>query len=232
MTLARRKPSPLGQIWIVFRNDLRLEQHSGEVTITSAFFALLVVVLTSMAFQGTREAARNILAGVLWIATAFALVLSLGRNFAREREGGALQGVTLLPVSPSAIFAGKALSTWVFLMAIQAIVFPFSALFFSVDLLKHGALLFAVSLVATPGIAAAGTLFGVMTVRTKVRDLALGMVLFPLLAPALLVSIAACRAVLDGAELTELSGFFRLLLAFDLVFWAGGLGLFGLLLED
>jgi heme exporter protein B len=225
-------PSWSRQVWIVFRKDLSIEIRSGEVTTTSAFFALLVVVLASMSFHGGPRTGRIIMAGVIWLAVAFAAVLSLGRSWARERDARALAGLLSTPLSPSALYAGKVLGLIVFLAIIQAVVFPVAALFFAVDLLELGPGLVLVSLFATPGIAAAGTLFGSMTVRTSARDLALSVVLFPLLSPVLLTAVSATKGLLTGMEASELWAYVRLLLVFDVAFLAGGLALFGTLIED
>lgn len=227
-----RAPSWTKQAWIVLRKDLRIEANSGEVITTSAFFAVLVVVLASMSFHGGPRTGRVVMAGVVWLAIAFAAVLSLGRSWARERDASALAGLLTSPLRPSALYAGKALGLLIFLGAIEVIVFPVAALFFSVDLVKVGPGLLLVALFATPGIAAAGTLFGSMTVRTSARDLALSIVLFPLLSPVLLTAVAATRALLSGGDIGELAAYMRLLGVFDLAFFAGGLSLFGTLIED
>jgi heme exporter protein B len=110
-------------------------------------------------------------------------------------------------------------------------VIPAAALLFSLDLLDLGVGFLAIALAATPGIAASGALFGAMTVRTRARDLVLASVLFPLLSPTLLAAIAATRELVVGAGLAELGDYFMLMGIFDLIFWAGGLGMFGLLIE-
>ena len=217
---------------LIFAKDLRVELSRGEVTITSAFFGLLVVVLSSMAFLGGRSAQRELAGGVMWLSIAFAAVLSLGRSWARERDAGALDGLLVTPLRPSALFAGKALGLWVFLTAIELVVLPATSLFFALDVFEVGPGVAVIALLTTPGIAAAGTLFGALTVRTSARDLALSIVLFPLLAPVLLVAIAASRALLGGTSIADLSDFFRLILVFDLAFWAAGLALFGTLVDD
>ena len=89
-----------------------------------------------------------------------------------------------------------------------------------------------IALTATPGIAASGTLFGGLTVRTRARDLLLAIVLFPLLAPTLLCAVAATRELLDGVPLIQLVDYFELMAVFDITFVAGGLALFGTLVED
>lgn len=226
-----RAPAWLGQVWVVLRKDLAIEARTGEVTVTTGFFAVLVVVLASMSFFGGPAAGRVVVSGVLWLSIAFAAVLALGRSWAREREEGALQGLLVTPLQPSALYAGKAAGLLTFLFAVELVVFPLAALFFSVDLLTHGAGLVAIALIATPGISASGTLFGAMTVRTRARDLILAIILFPLLAPTLLTAVAATREVLQGVPLAQLGDYFRLMAVFDLTFVVGGLALFGSLLE-
>jgi heme exporter protein B len=112
------------------------------------------------------------------------------------------------------------------------VVIPSTALFFSVDLLSQGAGLLLLALTATPGVAFAATLFGLMTVRTRARDLVLAIVLFPLLCPTLLAAVVATRELLTGVPLTELGDYLLLMGVFDVVFLAGGLALFGTLAEE
>ncbi len=226
-----RPPSWGAQVWLVLWKDLKIEARTGEVTITSGFFAVLVVVLSSMSFFGGPLTGRVVASGVVWLSVAFAAVLALGRSWAREREGHALDGLLTSPLSPSALFVGKTLGLLAFLFAVELVVFPAAALFFNVDLAARGAGLLLIALVATPGIAASGTLFGAMTVRTRARDLILAIVLFPLLAPSLLTAVAGTRELLEGVPVTDLGDYLKLLLVFDVTFLAGGLSLFGTLLE-
>lgn len=216
---------------MLFRKDLTLELRSGEVLITSAFFGVLVVVLSSLSFYLGPETRPQVAAGVIWLGVAFAAVLSLGRLWQRERDDGALDGLLLTPVARSALFAGKALALLAFLVAIELVVVPLSLLFFSLDLSDVGPGFLAVAALATPGVAATGTLFGAMTARTRARDLILAVVLFPLLAPTLLTAVVATRELFGGVPFAELGDYCLILAVFDVVFTAGGLALFGTLVD-
>lgn len=228
---ARRLPGWTAQALLVLRKDLAIEARSGEVVVTSGFFALLVVVLASLSLFGGPASARLVAAGVIWLSITFAAVLALGRTWQREREERALDGLLVAPLSRSAIFAGKALGVLAFLLAISCVVIPLTALFFSLDMDRYGLGLLSIALVALPGVAASGTLFGAMTVRTGARDLLLAIVLFPLISPTLLAAVAATRELFGGASLGELGDYFQLMAVFDLVFAAGGLSMFGTLIE-
>jgi heme exporter protein B len=226
-----RRPSWVAQATVVVKKDLSIELATGEIVVSSGFFAVLVVVLASLSFYGGPGNARHVAAGVIWLSVSFAAVLALGKTWQREREEAALDGLLVAPLSRSAIFAGKSLGVLGFLLAIEVVVIPAAALLFALDLTEVGPGLACIALAATPGIAASGTLFGAMTVRTQARDLLLAVVLFPLLTPTLLCAVASTRELLNGVPLAELGDYFQLLGVFDLVFITGGLALFGTLIE-
>ena len=211
--------------------DLSIELATGEIVTTSGFFAVLVAVIASLAFFSGPGAAQEVAPGVIWVSVAFASVLALGRTWQRERDDGALSGLLVMPLARSAIFAGKALGLFVFITLVELVVVPVAALFFSVDLAEVGGGIALICLAGTPGIAASGTLFGAMTARTRARDLVLASVLFPLLSPTLLAGVAGTRELLGGASIGELTDYFALMGVFGVVFTAGGLGLFELLIE-
>lgn len=227
----RARPGWMRQALLVARKDLAIELATGEIVTTSGFFAVLVAVIASLAFFAGQDATQRVAPGVIWVSVAFASVLALSRTWQREREEGALAGLLVLPISRSAVFAGKALGLCLFIAAVEIIVIPATALLFAVDLAKTGAGLALFCLAATPGIAASGTLFGAMTVRTRARDLVLASVLFPLLAPTLLAAVAGTRELFGGAELAELTDYVALMAVFDVVFIAAGVGLFDLMIE-
>jgi heme exporter protein B len=212
--------------------DLRIELRTREVTTTTGFFAVLVAILSSLAYTAGPKTTERVAPGTIWLSLAFTAVLATARFWQREREDSAFLSLRLAPVSRAAIFAGKALTLLVFLLVVEVIVVPVVALLFHIDLLLVAFPLALVMFAGTIGVAATGTLFGAMTVRTSARDLMLAVVLFPLLAPSLLTGVSATREILMGAELGELGDYFILLGLFDFVSVAGGLGLFGALIED
>lgn len=222
----------LGQVFLVTRKDFQIELRTGEVVITGGFLGVLLTVVSSLAYYMGPGTRNQVAAGVIWIATTFAAVLSLSRTWQREREEGNLDALVVSPLSPTALYFGKAIGVLGFLFAIECVVAPLSALLFAIDLTEHGVGLLLISLLAIPGVAASGTLFGVMTVRTRARDLVLSICLFPLLAPTLLAATVATREMFAGAPLAELVDYLRIMALFDLVFVLGGAGLFGTLAEQ
>lgn len=224
-------PSWIRQTLLIAGKDLAIELATGEIVTTSGFFAVLIAVIASLAFFSGPGAAKEVAPGVIWVATAFSSVLALGRTWQRERDESALSGLLVMPLARSALFAGKALGLFIFISIVEIIVILVASLLFGVNLGRVGPGLFLLCLFATPGIAASGTLFGAMTVRTRARDLVLASILFPLLAPTLLAGVAGTRELFGGASVGELTDYFALMGVFGAVFIAGGIGLFELLIE-
>lgn len=234
--------SPLRAAWLIFAKDLAIELRTREIVTTAGFFAALVAILASVSFYSGPDTTVRVAPGAMWLAIAFASVLALGRTWQREREEAAMTGLLVAPIARASMFLGKAMGVFAFVTAIELIVIPVVALFFHVELLDVIASLSVVVGLGTVGVAAAGTLFGAMTVRTQARDLVLATVLFPLLSPTLLSGVAATREIFalvqsmhpPGAleQLGEVRDYLVLLALFDVVAVAGGVAFFGALVDD
>ena len=205
---------------------------------TTGFFAALVAIMASVAFTTGPETTTRVAPGALWLSIAFASILALGRSWQREREESALVGLLVSPAPRAAIWLGKAIGVLGFLLLVEVVIVPLVALLFHVYLPAVALPLGLVMLLGTLGVAATGTLFGAMTVRTRARDLLLATVLFPLLSPALLSAVAATREIFYAAtrnvavDMGEVGDWLLLLGVFDVVAIVGGLTMFGALVED
>lgn len=226
-----RSVSFLGGAALVCAKDLRIELRTREVVTTAGFFGVLVALMAAMAYAGAASDAR-VAPGTIWLATAFASVMAIGRTWQREREDGCFTGLLVSPLPRHALFLGKTLGVLGFVVAVELVVVPVAALVFHVDLAALGAPLALVLLLGTIGVAAMGTLFGAMTVRTRARDLLLATVLFPLLSPTLLAGVGATRDLFAGAPLADVEAQLVLLVVFDVVAVAGGVALFGALVDE
>ncbi len=227
-----KKKSTLRAAFVVAAKDLRIELRTREIVTTAGFFAALVAILASVAFYSGSSTTLRVAPGVIWLSVAFASVLALGRTWQREREESALVGLLVSPVPRASIFVGKSLGVFVFVTAVEAILLPVVALLFHVELPDVIGPLVCMLLLGTLGVAATGTLFGAMTVRTRARDLVLATVLFPLLSPTLVTGVAATREIFGGAAMSELRDYVLLLCVFDFVAILGGVALFGALVDE
>jgi heme exporter protein B len=219
-------------VLVVAGKDLRIELRTREIVTTAGFFAVLVALMASVAYTGAPGGDTRVAPGTIWLSIAFSSVMAIGRSWQREREDACFTALLVSPAPRAALFAGKALGVLAFVLAVEAVVVPVVALVFHIELLPLLGPLAVVLLTGTLGIASAGTLFGAMTVRTRARDLVLATVLFPLLSPTMISSVAATRDLVGGGTLDDVSGWLVLLATFDVLAFIGGMGLFGALVDE
>jgi heme exporter protein B len=181
----------------VLWKDLLTEWRSRDRLVAMGVFALLVVVVLYLAAPpGAGAEARRHVPGLLWVAYLFAGVLGLNRAFAVELENEALSLLALAPVDRGWIFLGKALASFLILLAVEALAALAFALAFDLDLRPVAGRLAAVGALGAAGLCSVGTLFSAIAVRTQYREVMLPLLLLPLLVPVLLGAVRATNGLL------------------------------------
>jgi heme exporter protein B len=196
----------LSVVWAIFVKDLRVEWRSRETLAPMCVFGLLVVFLFNFAFETAHEETLRLLPGLLWIAFAFSGILGFNRSFASERENSCLEGMTLAPIDPGAIFVGKLLANLVFLGVTEAVVVFASAVWYNFSFLPSLRWLALILFLGTLGYAALGTIFGAVAANTRMREVMLPVLQFPVAFWVLILSEDATADALRGASSQELAG--------------------------
>jgi heme exporter protein B len=215
---------------LVAGKDLRIEARSRVTANQIAPFAVLVLVLFAFALDPDRGLLTRAAAGLFWIAVTFSALLAIQRSFAIESADGARDGLRLSGLDPAGIFLGKAAAVAVELLALELLLGAGVVLLYDADL--RGALLLALTcLAATLGLAAAGTVYGLLAGGARVRETLLPLLLLPVLAPVVLAATRASEAAI-GQATADGWPWVRLLGAFAAIYAAVGAVAFGPLLED
>ncbi len=224
----------LADAWTIAMKDVRVELRSKEILLTMGYFGFLVVFVFAFAFYRGDAPISAVSAGILWVAIAFAGTLGLGRIFEREREGDCIRALLLAPVARPAIYLGKALGVFAFMLGIEAIVLPSVVFFFNLPLdPTRLAWIGATVLLGTIGYTVVGTLLAAMLLRARAQDVLLAVVFYPLILPVLIVGVKATGALLEPEVVwAELGVWLRLLVLFDIVFLVAGLWIFEPLVMD
>src|SRR3954468_3849356 len=120
-----------GAALAILRKDLRAEFRTKEVFNSALVFALLVIVIFSLAFEPSADQAKDLSGGLLWVAFTFSAVLALSRTFAREIPNDCMLGLQLAPISPVAVYAGKLIGNMIFLSLLELALLPLFAMFYN-----------------------------------------------------------------------------------------------------
>ncbi len=210
--------------------DVRAELRTKDIFSAMFVFAVLCVIVFDFAFELRVPDKAMVVPGIVWVAIAFSGILGLNRAFAIEQDKGSMAGLLLAPVDRSAIYFGKMLGNFLFMLVVEAVLLPLVMIFFNLSLLTP--LHLVVILLGTFGFAAVGTLLSAIAVNTRARDVLLPILLFPVLVPVLVAGVTTTGGLLDGKTLAEVAGGLQVIVFYDALFAIVAYLLFDFVVEE
>ena len=214
----------------IVRKDLRIESRSRRVTTTMAMFALLIVLAFAFSFVKTFRNPAVLGRGALWIAFVFGGTLGVTKTATVEDDDAALDGLLLAPVDRSTIYLGKVTSTSLFVFAVNVLTLGATAVLLGyAPTLRTALALLGVLAVAAVGFAAVGVVVATLTTRAGLDELALPLLLVPLVVPVLLAGVELTAALTAGAPT---GSWLRLLVIYTAVLLLAGLATFDFVVEE
>lgn len=225
-------PSFWRDAWRIARKDLLIEFRTRSAFLAASVFAVLSVVIFRFTWDPTAIPAIDLAPGVLWVIFTFSGLLGLNRSFGLELSDRAYDGLLASQVSRESIFLGKVLGNLAFVSAVQALTLPAVALFFDLDVGGAWGLLIGIVLCASLGLAAVGTLFAAIAANTRLAELLLPMMTLPFFVPLVIPAAQTSAYILRGQPLEDAMPWFKMLLAFDLVFVTACLVVFPYTIEE
>jgi heme exporter protein B len=222
----------LAKVWAVFRKDLLIEIRTKDSLNAMLFFGIVVLVIFNFALESVRETIRAAVPGVLWVSFAFAGTLGLNRMYAAEKENSCLQGLLMLPLDRGVIYIGKTLAAAVFMLLAELVIFVFALVFFNLTVWKEIPWLVLVFLLGTLGFTTVGSLLSAISVNTRMREVLLPLILFPVILPILVNAVEATNIILNTVDYRALRLPLSIMTVFTIVFGTVSYLLFEFVLED
>jgi heme exporter protein B len=219
----------IGMTRATLLKDLRLEWRSKDAINSMLFFALLVVVVFSFAFNPTAEESRRIAGGLVWVALLFAAIFALNQTWARELRNQVLDAYRVSPAPPNALFLAKAIGNFLFVLVLEVLMTPLFVVFYGLRSVGPPWQLVVVALLGTWALVVNGTFFAALSIRTRSREIMLPLILFPISIPALLAMVDATTSILTGEASPDF--WIKMLSVYDVVFTAVCLLLFEMVLN-
>ncbi len=212
----------LAIIW----KDLVLEARNRSMLASLFVLAILILVVFELALSPSPEEARRMAPGLLWTAIVLSASIALGRSFAVEREGRAIDMLIAAPLDRGSIFLAKVAVNVVVLAAFEVLLLPMVVAFTGTPVAASLGPVIAILLAGNLGLAAVGALFAPAAHATRARELVLPLVALPLEVPLVIACVQATELALAGASMDALWPRAVLLGSFDALFVAAGWLLF------
>jgi len=140
----------------------------------------------------------------------------MNRAFVRDQEQGGLEGLLISPISRDAIFLGKALTSLIFMLLVEAALLPVYAVMLDFSVLSWSLML--TIFLGTLGFAVVGTLFSAIAVQTRSREIMLPVLFFPVLLPVIIAAVEASTRAVGGVTFIGLGRWLPLIVVFDALF--------------
>lgn len=212
--------------------DWRQEVRSKAVTVATLFFSAIVLFILAFSLGPGDAFLRNAAPGVLWVALAFAGVISAAQSYQNELEEGAFEQLLLYPIPRAVVFLGKLLANWVFMSALGLLMLPLTAALFGTGLGEAWFWLVAVIALGTLGFSLIATFYAALTANLRARESLLPVLMFPVVIPVLLAAVRATGEIVRLGDLAVAQDWLRLLLGFDLVYLVVCTAIFHFVVEE
>lgn len=221
----------LKTIYTILKKDILMEIKSRETINSSLVFAVLLVITFSFIMEPASDVERKIAGGIFWMAVTFAGILSINKNMMNEMQGGNFEALMIAPVDKSAIYFGKVISNFIFLIVLEIILILLFIIFYNINILSHK-LMVVVLIAATYGYAAIGTLFSIISIKTKAREFMLPLLMIPIMIPIIIAAILATNVFIFGYDINLSYLWIRLMVVFDIIFSAVIFAIFSNIIEE
>ncbi len=218
--------------WTVFAKDLRVEWRNRETLALMCVFGLLLVFLFNFTLANDQQEKLRTLPVVLWVTFAFVGILGFNRSFAAERENACLEGLMLTPADPGAIYLGKMAANFLFLAFTELVIVIIASLWYNFSFLPTLGWFALTCFLGTLGYVAVGTIFGAIAANTRMREVMLPVLQFPVAVPVFVGAIEATSGALRHQPVAEYAVWLKLLAAFSVVFVVLSYLLFEYVLEE
>jgi heme exporter protein B len=216
--------------WIA-RKDLLQEARSKAVTVATIFFSAVTLGILAFAFGENPALMQSGAMGALWVALAFAGVISAAQSWQADLEDGALEALLAWPVPRAAVYLGKLLANWGLMTALGVILLPIAGGLYGADVGPGLLMLIGVVAAGTLGFALIAVFYAGLTANLRARESLLPVLMFPVVVPILLAAVRASNALVGASDFELAFAWLRLLVGFDLVYAVVCLTLFRFVVE-
>ena len=215
---------------IIAKKDLLSEFRSKQIITSTLIFSLVVVITFSVAFGDSKSNLDWQIPAILWISFMFGGMLSISRSFTIEKDKNSLEGLMLAPMDRTAIYIGKVISNLIlmFLMEIWIIIMIVIFFNYNIKILP----LIPIIIIGTIGFVIVTSLLSAFAINVKSSGHFLPLILFPILWALIIPVVSSTKIIFTGGSFSDITQEVKLMVLYDIIFFAVGFIVFEIILED
>jgi len=216
----------------VFKKDVLQEWRSKTVTVATVFFASIVLMVLAFALGSNDTILKTAAPGVLWVALAFAGIISAAQSYQNELEENGLEQLLLYPIARSSIFLGKLLANWLYMALLGFLLVPITSILFKAPLSYNWWLILLTVALGTLGFSIISSFYAALTANLRARESLLPVLMFPIVIPILQAAVKASRELMTSNNPTVVFDWLQLLVGFDLIYFVVTMMVFHFVMEE
>ena len=235
--------NPLLSIYNIAKKDLLIEFRNKDIILSISGFATIIIFIFSFAFDTGSSLSDSTASGILWSSISFASITGINRSFMLESENDTLEALIMAPISRDIIYLGKMVGNFIFITNLlkhytnffsitisEIVILPILAILFNFSILSLEFI--TCCLLANVGFSVVGTLFASLSIKVRAKEVLLPMLFLPCIIPILFSSIEATSMIFQEKSWSDISIWFQLTIAFNLIFLIFSLFISNVIYED
>ncbi len=179
----------------IARKDLKIEFRTKGTLNLMILFALITSMMFSVSIP--MSLAKKTAPSLLWLVFLFVGMLGYSRAFLREVELETLEGLKISPIAPTSVLIGKIMYNLVLMILIELIILPIFIGLFNLDVANPALMVVSVTL-GNVGFVIIVSSLSILVVKSKMREMLLPVLIFPVVFPIITSTILAVRKSMSG----------------------------------
>jgi heme exporter protein B len=216
---------------LLLKRDIKIEFRQKSLLFSMIVFAILFNVILQIAFDANTEALMAIAPGILWLPILLAAMLGFNKYGIHEKENRADVGLLIAPIDRASLFLGKLIGNMMLVLLVSVISVPSFFLFLKQPYPESLVLLIITVFLGSWGFTAIGVFLSTLAHSSRISELLLPIMIFPLAVPLILAMIQLTSLALFPSTEMGLQLWLLMLIGYNVIFTVIPLLLFDILLE-
>lgn len=218
--------------YTLLRKDLLLELRTKEIIIPMFSFGLAIILIFSLSFNASQLINHTFSPGLLWVIILFISSLGLHRMFVLEKEFDAFSLTLSSPIDRGTIFLSKTISGTILLLIAEIMIIPPFIMFMNLSIPNNWFIMALIIIIGNLGIMSIGAIASGLAMRSKLSEILLPILFFPLVSPHIIACVKATNYWFKGIPFSDWQFWIYLIITIVIIFLLLGYMIFDYITEE
>jgi len=205
-------------IRLLIKKEILNELRSQESIISMIVFGISLILIISFTINPISLEMQQIMPGIFWLTYLFSSIIGFLRLYSSEKEFSAFNLLLLSPIERGNIYIAKMISIFIFITITQIITIPLFVLILNFHLPENYLSFILFLLLTNFGLSSIGTTISAIGMRTKMSEVLIPMLLYPLLSPIIISAVKITQAMINNSNYVNYSFWIMIIFTFSILF--------------